>query len=80
MTWNEVRQKYPGQWVKLQILKSHEENNKEYVDQMEVIKPIDDEDATDELVTCKDNEIVFHTDNEVIYSEIRNIFFSYRRK
>ncbi len=79
MTWNEVRQNYPSQWVKLLILKSHEENNKEYIDDIKLIKIVSDDEATDELVSCKDNEIVFHTDNEVIYSEIRNIFFSYRR-
>ena len=79
MTWNEVKQKYPSQWVKLQILKSHEFDNKEYIDEMTVISDIDDDIATDELVSCKENEIVFHTDNAEIYSEIRNIFFSYRR-
>ena len=37
-----------------------------------------DDEATDELVNCSDNEIVYHTSKEEIYSEIRNIFFSYR--
>jgi len=79
MKWSEIRQKYPTQWLKLKILKSHESGDKEYIDEMDVIKVIEtDDEATDMLVNCAENEIVFHTSNEVIFSEIRNIFFSYR--
>ena len=81
MVWSKIRTKYPEQWLKLKILKSHITENNEYIDDMEVIKSIKtDDEATDELVNCSDHEIVFHTHNEVIYSEIRNIFFSYRGK
>jgi hypothetical protein len=34
MTWDEVRKSYPNKFVKLQILKSHMENNKKYIDEM----------------------------------------------
>lgn len=79
MIWDEVRHKYPDQWLKLKILKAHEAQNNEYIDEMEVIKSIGtDDEATEELVNCSEKEIVFHTSNEVIFSEIRNIFFSYR--
>ena len=81
MKWKEIREKYPNQWVKLHILSSHEKDNNEYIDDMEIIKTIEgDDEATDELVSCKDKEIVFHTSREEIYSEIRNIFFSFRHR
>lgn len=80
MKWNEVREKYPNKWVKLLILNSHQDNDKEYVDEMDVINVLsNDEDATDALVNCNDKEIVYHTTQKEIYSEIRNIFFSYRK-
>jgi hypothetical protein len=79
MKWNEIRQEYPSKWLKLKILKSHESDGKEFIDDMDVIKTIEtDDEATDMLVNCLENEIVFHTSNEVIFSEIKNIFFSYR--
>ncbi|MGH4118035.1 hypothetical protein [Clostridium sp.] len=79
MKWNKIRDIYPNQWVKLLILNSHETENKEYIDEMKVIKNFtSDDEATDELVNCTDKELVYHTSKEEIYSEIRNIFFSYR--
>jgi hypothetical protein len=80
MKWKEVREKYPNKWVKLLILNSHESENKEIIDEMDIINILsNDDDATDELVNCNEKEIVYHTDKEEIYSEIRNIFFSYRK-
>lgn len=79
MKWNEIKKIYPNQWVKLLILSSHETNDKEYIDEMEVLKSFtSDDEATDALVDCTDKEIVYHTNKDEIYSEIRNIFFSYR--
>ena len=79
MKWTEVRNIYPNQWVKLLILNSHEAEDKEYIDEMHVTRNFtSDDEATDELVNCTNNEIVYHTSKEEIYSEIRNIFFSYR--
>ncbi|MDP4183125.1 MAG: hypothetical protein Q8942_18805 [Bacillota bacterium] len=40
MTWKEVRIQYPNQWVKLLIIKNHIDDNKEYIDEMDVITPI----------------------------------------
>jgi hypothetical protein len=75
MTWKEVREKYPNQWIKLNILKDHVVGNKEYIDEMEVnsIVPTD-LDAGRELVKCTENEVVYHTSHDEIYVEIRNIF------
>ena len=75
MKWEEVRQAYPHQWLKLKVLKKHIKDNKEYVDDMEVIKKIDtDLEAGRELGKCKDDEVVYHTYHEEIYFEIKNIF------
>lgn len=75
MTWNEVRQSYPNQWVKLNIIKNHVDSNKEYIDEMEVVRTIQtDLEAGRELVKCLENEVVYHTSHEEIYVEIRNIF------
>ncbi|MDP4179955.1 MAG: hypothetical protein Q8942_02560 [Bacillota bacterium] len=75
MTWKEVREKFPNLWVKLNILEKHVEDNKEYIDNMEVISTIaTDLEAGRELVKCTENEVVYHTSQDEIYVEIRNIF------
>jgi len=40
MKWEEVRRTYPDKFVKLQILESHMEGTKKYIDDMAVIKVI----------------------------------------
>lgn len=42
MKWEEVRKLYPNKFVKLQILEYHMEENKKYIDDMAVIKDIED--------------------------------------
>lgn len=75
MKWEEIRNNYPNQWVKLNINKSHIQDGKEYIDDMEVINPIiSDLEAGRELVKSKENEVVYHTSHEEIYLEIRNLF------
>ena len=75
MTWLALKEKFPDQWVKVLILKNHVENNREYVDDMQLISPIlTDLEAGRELVKCAENEVVYHTSHEEIYIEIRNIF------
>lgn len=74
MKWEEVRKLYPNQFVKLQILKSHMNENKKYIDDMAVIKVIEDKrEATKELVNAGEGILVYHTGNEDIIVEIRNI-------
>ncbi|MCI7443639.1 MAG: hypothetical protein MSA89_11265, partial [Clostridium sp.] len=59
---------------KVQILKSHLEGNNKIVDDMAVIRVIDNnKEATNELINCKDDTIVYHTTNEKISIEIKNI-------
>ena len=50
MKWSEVRRTYPDQFVKVQILQSHIKDNKKYVDEVAVIKPLKEgKEATSEL-------------------------------
>lgn len=74
MKWEEVRETYPNTFVKLQILSSHLEGNYKIIDDMEVIKVIEDnKNATKELINCIEGTIVYHTSNEHISIEVKNI-------
>jgi len=74
MRWEEVRRIYPNKFVKLQVLESHIEGNKKYIDDMAVIKVIDDNrEATKELVKSMNDTLVYHTGNQSIILEIKNI-------
>jgi len=72
MKWNEVRNIYPNQFVKLEVLKSHVENDAEYIDDIAVIGPISEEDATRELLSARDNILIYHTSKDNIMLKIRN--------
>jgi RNA-binding protein YhbY len=61
MNWSEVRELYPNQFVKFEILKSHIENEQEIVDELAVIGPVDAERATEELLKSRGNTLVYHT-------------------
>ena len=74
MKWEEVRKTYPDKFVKLQIIESHMEDDKKYIDDMAIVKVIEDNrEATKELVNSKDNTLVYHTGNEEIYVTVKNI-------
>ncbi|TXK83561.1 hypothetical protein [Paenibacillus sp. N3.4] len=76
MQWQEVRNIYPDQYVLLEILNSHTEENIQYVDEVALIKAIQDpDDATRELLQCKHNNIVYHTGQDKITIEIRKSAF-----
>ena len=75
MKWEEIRQAYPHQWLKLNILEQHVEGDKKIIDDMEVINIIgSNSEAGKELGKCRENEAVYHTSNEKIYYRIKNIF------
>ena len=75
MKWEEVRNIYPNQWVKLNIIKRHTQDGRDYIDDMYVICPIvSDLEAGRELVKSRENEVVYHTSHDEIYLEIRNLF------
>ncbi|MBP1995811.1 hypothetical protein [Paenibacillus eucommiae] len=80
MQWQEVRNIYPDQCVFLEILNSHTEDSVQYVDEVALVKAIQDPDeATKELLKCRDNNIVYHTGQDKIAIEIiRNPFYRSR--
>ena len=60
--------------MKLQILDSHLEGNNKIIDDMAVIKFIDDnKSATKELMNCSEGTVVYHTVNESITIKVKNI-------
>lgn len=74
MQWEEVRKLYPDQYVKLQILTSHTQGNKKYVDEVALIKAMKDpKEATQELLSSKNGIIVSHTSNEELKIELRTL-------
>ena len=75
MKWEEVRKIYPNRFVKLQILKSHIEDDVRYIDDMAAIQAFDDNnEATRELVRSINNILVYHTGREKIEVPIKRIF------
>ena len=80
MHWKEVRDMYPDQYVLLEIMKSQTEDNIQYVDDVAVIRAIhDSNEATNELLKCKNNNIVYHTRQNNITIELRkNPFYRCR--
>lgn len=72
MRWDEVRCIYPNRFVLLQILESHIEGHKKYIDDVAIIKALDDsKQATRELVNAKPGTLVYHTSKDKIEVLIR---------
>lgn len=74
MLWSEIRYKYPNKFVMLQNLKDRVEGNIKYIDEVELIRVIDDEkEASNLFVRCKGDIFVYHTSLQDITMEIRVI-------
>lgn len=74
MQWEEVRKIYPEQYVKLQILSSHTDGNTKFVDDVALIRAIQDPiEATQELLNSRDGVIVSHTSNKDLKIELRSL-------
>jgi thiazole synthase ThiGH ThiG subunit len=43
--WNEVRKLYSDQWIKLEVLNSHVDHDYLFIDEMDVIKTIENDKA-----------------------------------
>lgn len=71
MKWKEVQNIYPNQFVKFEILHSVEQDNQEIIDEIAVIGPVKDEDATRELLKSKNRTLVYHTSKDQIVLKIR---------
>ena len=75
MKWQEVRELYPNKFVKMEVIESHIVDEKEYVDEVAVIKAIDDsKEAMREFIKCKNKEIIYSTKNkEFIIDVVKHI-------
>ncbi|MDI4646930.1 hypothetical protein [Cohnella hashimotonis] len=71
MKWNEVQSIYPDQFVKFEILHSYEQDNNEIIDEIALIGPVKDDDATKELLNSKNRTLVYHTSKDQIIVKIR---------
>ncbi|AIQ50684.1 hypothetical protein R70331_03440 [Paenibacillus sp. FSL R7-0331] len=73
MQWQEVRTIYPNQYVLLEILDSHTKDNIQFVDDVALVRSIEDpNEATRLLLSCKNNSIVYHTGQDEIAIELRH--------
>lgn len=72
MKWQEVQQIFPNQFVKFEILHSEEKDCQEIIDDVAVIGPIRDEEATEELLNSKGKTLVYHTSKDQVIVKIRN--------
>ncbi len=80
MKWDEVRKLYPDQWVKLEVLHSHTDNDYLYIDEMKVIQTIEnDKTATLELAKSTGNSLVFHTSHDTIKTKLIKNMGLFRR-
>ncbi|MDC3426146.1 hypothetical protein NC797_16745 [Aquibacillus sp. 3ASR75-11] len=72
MKWEEVRTIYPNQYVLLEILQSHIKGDKQYVDEVSLIRTISDpREATKELLHAENGTVVYHTNNEKFVIHLR---------
>ena len=71
MTWKEVRETYPNQFIKFEIVESHTEDSKEYVDEVAVIKAKKKKkEAMREFIDRKEGQFVYSTKNESVVIEL----------
>ena len=71
MKWNEVRDIYPNRFVKFEVLEFHVEDDKEFIDDIAVIGPVSDDEATKELLNAKGNILIYHTSKEDVVLKLR---------
>lgn len=71
MKWQELRNLYPNQFVKFEIVESHIEEDKEYVDEVAFIQAItDSKEAMREFRKCKQGQFIYSTKNESLIIEL----------
>lgn len=71
MKWQEVQQIYLNQFVKFEVLHSEETENQEVIDDVAVIGPVSDEEATRELLNSREKTLVCHTSKDQVIVKIR---------
>ena len=75
MKWQEVRELYPNQFIKFEIIESHEDDKNKYVDEVAIIKAIKDaKEAMQEFIKCKNGQLVYSTQHEnIIIEKIKHV-------
>ncbi len=71
MKWSEVRERFPNQFVLVEELASHIENDRVLVDDVAVVRAVPDDEATKTLMQCKDKLFVYHTNSDSVVIELR---------
>ncbi|CAM4014033.1 hypothetical protein [Saccharibacillus endophyticus] len=71
MKWQEVQQIFPNQFVKFEVLHSEETDHQEIIDDVAVIGPISDKEATRELLNSRDKTLVYHTSKDQVVVKVR---------
>jgi hypothetical protein len=71
LKWKEVSELYPDRFVKFEIVESHTEDGKEYIDEVAIIKSIDNgKEAMKEFINCKPGQLVYSTKNEQLILQL----------
>jgi len=71
MQWSEVRKLFPDQYVFVEDLKSIIDEGKLYVEEVALIRPLQDSKETlKALKESKDNRFIYHTSNEKIVMDV----------
>lgn len=71
MKWSEVRERFPNQFVLMEELASHIQDDRVFVDDVAVVRAVPEKEATKTLMQCKDKMFVYHTDNDAVVIELR---------
>ncbi len=71
MKWSEVRERFPHQFVLVEELASHVQDDTVYVDEVAVVRVVPEQEATKTLMQCKDKMFVYHTENEAVVIQLR---------
>jgi hypothetical protein len=71
MKWSEVRELYPDKFIKFEVMDYSAVDNKRYVNDIAVIKVIDDNKvAMKEFSQCKEGQFVYSTNNNQIVIDV----------
>lgn len=57
--------------MKFEVLHSEETEDQEVIDEVAVIGPVSDEEATRELLNSRDKTLVYHTSKEQVIVKVR---------
>ncbi|MDT3425963.1 hypothetical protein J2Z22_001483 [Paenibacillus forsythiae] len=71
MKWEEMRRLFPHQYVLFSVLQYHQEGTRRYIDEVEPIRVVAEEDARTEFNQAGPGKLVYHTSSKVCIIRIR---------